>query len=142
MELKLFQSDPKVWANYCREDFRSVSGTLTCWLFISVLTQGFLGILVTAHFAVYDFGNKSALTLIFFSNCWIFDVDFRNLEKNRENISGFGDNCVWIGCFKQSLLPRGNMRHQESISYQTVSRFQMLLRQDFSNWKCFNAIEK
>ena len=43
-ELKLFGSDQKIWQNFCRAYFSSVSDPLTCWLSISVLTQGVLGI--------------------------------------------------------------------------------------------------
>ena len=43
-ERKLFQSDQKIWQNYCRVHLSSVSEPLTSWLSISVLTKGFLGI--------------------------------------------------------------------------------------------------
>ena len=42
--LKFFHIDKKIWQNYRREDFSSVSDTFTCWLSISVLTQDFLSI--------------------------------------------------------------------------------------------------
>ena len=57
-ELICFRSDQKVWLKYCRADLRSLSDRLTCWLSISVLTRGFLGISVTLFFAVYNFMNK------------------------------------------------------------------------------------
>ena len=43
-ELKLFQSDERIWQNYCRENFSSVSDHLTSWLSISFQRQVFLGI--------------------------------------------------------------------------------------------------
>ena len=43
-ELLFFQSDQKIWQKYCCEALSSVSDPLTCWLSISVLTWGFLGI--------------------------------------------------------------------------------------------------
>ena len=46
-ELIFFQSDQKIWQKYCRADLSSDSdplNPLTCWLSISVLTRGFLGI--------------------------------------------------------------------------------------------------
>ena len=43
-ELKLFQSDQKIWQNYCRVDLDSVSNTLTSWISINVLRRDFLGI--------------------------------------------------------------------------------------------------
>ena len=59
-----------------------------------------------------------------------------------ENILGFGDNCVWIGCLKHLLLSRENTCHHESRMYQIVSKFQILLRQNFSNWSYFGVMEK
>ena len=44
LELIFFESDQKIWQNFCREDLTSVPDLLTCWLSIIVLTQGFLGI--------------------------------------------------------------------------------------------------
>ena len=43
-ELKFFQSDQNIWQSYCRVDFSSVSGILTCWLSIRVLTPSFLAV--------------------------------------------------------------------------------------------------
>ena len=43
-ELKPFQIDKKVWQNYFREDFSSVSDILTYWFSVGVLTPSFLGI--------------------------------------------------------------------------------------------------
>ena len=53
-----FQSSQKIWQNDCCADLGSALDLLTCWLSISVLTQGFLAIEVTAIFAVYSFKNK------------------------------------------------------------------------------------
>ena len=44
LELIFFESDQKIWQNFCREHLTSVPDLLTCWLSIIVLTQGFLGI--------------------------------------------------------------------------------------------------
>ena len=43
-ELIFFQSNQKIWKNYCRADLCSVSNPLTCWLSISVLIRRFSGI--------------------------------------------------------------------------------------------------
>ena len=43
-ELIFFQSDKKIWQKYRREELRSVSDPLTCWLSITVLKRGFLRI--------------------------------------------------------------------------------------------------
>ena len=39
-----FESDQEISQKRCRADLSSVSDPLTCWLSISVLTRGFLGI--------------------------------------------------------------------------------------------------
>ena len=67
----------------------------------------------------------------FFSNYLKPDEQFGNVEKNWSNIFWFGDNCIWIGCVKQSLLLKENTCHPVSICEQTVSRFQMLLKENF-----------
>ena len=77
-----------------------------------------------------------------FSKSSKFDVDFRNVEKNQENILSFRENCIWIHFVKLALLPRQNACHHQSICSETVSRFQILLRQNFSNWSFFKLIEK
>ena len=43
-ELILFLKAQKIWQKYWRENLRSVSDLLTCWLSISVLTWRFVGI--------------------------------------------------------------------------------------------------
>ena len=77
----------------------------------------------------------------FFSK-WYIEVYFRNLKRNWENDLCFGENCIWIGCGKYSLLPGKNTCHRESISYQTVSRFQILLGKIFWNWSFFRLIKR
>ena len=43
-DLISFQSDQKIWQKYSSADLNSVYDPLTCWLSLSVLTRGFLGI--------------------------------------------------------------------------------------------------
>ena len=93
----------------CR--FQQLLDRLTCWLSISVLTQGFLDIKGATLFAVFNFVNTSATRLIFFLKCWKLHIDFRQLEKKSENLFRFLDNCIWIRCFKPSLLLRENLCH-------------------------------
>ena len=65
-ELIFLESDQKIWQKYRRANWSSFLVHLTCWMSISVLTWGFLGIWVTWLFAVYNFRNKSAVRLIFY----------------------------------------------------------------------------
>ena len=116
--------------------------TLTCWLFIRVLTQGFLGIYVTTLLAVYNFGSKSCMRLMFFFKMFkMFRNGEQNLE-NWENTLGFRDNCTLVDYVKGSHLSRESTCHREFISYQTVSTFQILLRQNFSNWSYFKVMKQ
>ena len=69
----------------------------------------------------------------FFPKYSKFYVDFGNTENNSENIFRFLNNCIWIGCVKHSLLLRENTSHRLSICWQNVSRFKLLLRQNFSS---------
>ena len=39
-----FQIDQKIWEKYFRADLSNHLDLLTCWLSISILTRGFLGI--------------------------------------------------------------------------------------------------
>ena len=114
-KLILFQSHQKIWQNYCHANLSTVFEPLTCWLHTSVLTGGFLGISVTALFAVYNFRKKSPLRFIFSSKYSKFYPDLRNAEKNWENAFPFLDNCFSIGCFKHSFLLRENTCHWLSI---------------------------
>ena len=43
-KVNFFQIDQRIWQSYCCEDFSIVLETLTCWLSITNLTWGFLGI--------------------------------------------------------------------------------------------------
>ena len=44
LRLIFFPSDKKMWQNHFRADLSNLSDLLTCWLSISILRQGFLGI--------------------------------------------------------------------------------------------------
>ena len=78
----------------------------------------------------------------FFSKCSKFDVDFRNGKKNWKKFLDFWENWIWIDFAKQSLLPRENACHRESIGQQRVKRFQILLRQNFLNRRSSWLIKK
>ena len=139
-ELKSFQSDKKIWQNYCREVFGSLSDFLTSWLCITILTEGFLAIYVTTLLAVYNFGNTSAMKgHLFFHNVQNLMLISEILKEIQKIFFCFGDNSPWIGSAKHSILPRENTCHRESTCYQRVSRFQILLRQNFSNRSYFKV---
>ena len=79
------QSDQKIWEKYFCPDLSSVSDPLTCWLYISVLIRGSLGIEVTPLFAVYNFIRKWTLRLIFCFNVIQILFRFRKCRKESHN---------------------------------------------------------
>ena len=78
----------------------------------------------------------------FFLKCSKFHVDLRYPEKKSEIFFNFRDNWIWVSCVKNSILPRENICHRELCSQLTVSRFQLLLRKNLSNWSSFTVIKK
>ena len=98
-----------------------------------------LDILVTTFFAVYNFGNTSVMTIIIFFKMFKIWWRFYKCLKRLSKFSSFWDNCILIGCAEHSLLARENTSHSEAISWKTVWRFEILLRQTFSNWIYFRV---
>ena len=90
----------------CRWDWRSVLARLLRCLWWGLLKRGFLGIYLTTSFRVRNFGNAECLRVTFFWKCSEFFVDFKNAQKNREQVFCFWDKCIWICCIKLSLLAR------------------------------------
>ena len=84
-----FQSDQKIWDKYFRPDLSSVSDPLTCWLYISVLIRGSLGIEVTPLFAVYNFRKKETLRLTFFFI--VIQILFRFCKCRKKSHNTFFD---------------------------------------------------
>ena len=52
---------------------------------------------------------------LFFQSIQNFMKISKIYKKNSQNIFRFLDNCIWIGCIKQSLLLRENASHRVSI---------------------------
>ena len=130
-ELIFFLNDQKIWEKFCRADLSSVSRTLTCWLFISVVTPGFLGSEVTGFLQSIILETNNLWGSSFFSKYSKFYADFRSGEKNSENVFWFGYNCIWIGCVKHSFLLRKNTFHWEPICSEKVWRFQIIIKNNF-----------
>ena len=71
---------------------------VTCW--------DFLEIWLTMFFGVRNFGNTSAMKVIFVRKRSKFNLHFKNSEINSENVFSFLENCTWICCLKLFLLRR------------------------------------
>ena len=56
--------------------------------------SGLLDIYITTFFGVFNFGNTSAMSVIFFQKCPKFNVDCHNAKANSEKKFCFRDNCI------------------------------------------------
>ena len=84
-------------------DFASILDAFTCWMWKRVLKRRFLESGLTKISTVCNFGNRLAMTIMFFfSKCLKFDVDSTNKTKNSEKVFGFSDNCIWVESCKFS----------------------------------------
>ena len=98
---------PSQWSiNWCGSDFNSVWSPLPSCLPKCRLKGEFLDSYLTTSFRVGNFGNTSAVRVIYFCKCSEFNLAFKNAAINSENIFCFWDNCIWIGSLKLSLLRR------------------------------------
>ena len=86
----------------CDPDFNSAWARLSCCLSKGPLKRDFLGIYLTTC-------SESVVLQIqtlwgsFFSKHSKFNLDFKNAEKNWEEVFPIWDNCIWIGNVKLSL---------------------------------------
>ena len=115
--------------------------TFNMFNMLSVLTRDFLGIYITSLFSVYNFRTISPRRGIFFWKYFKFYVDPWNSAKNWENFFLFGNSCISLGCVKHLLLLRENTFHRVSISWKTVSTFQILLKHKFLSWFSLGEIK-
>ena len=84
-QLNFGQSDETIFWKCCRADFSSVWDPLTCWLSKGVLKRGVLDIYLTTSLEVSNFGNTSAMRLIFFFKLLKIWCRFQNWrKKNRK----------------------------------------------------------
>ena len=106
-QLTWLGSDQFIWWRCCDEDFNSGSARLQCCLSKGPHKRDFLDIYVTTFSEVSNFGNTKSLRFIFFTKYLKFILDFENVAKKWENFFCFGDNCIWIGTVKLSLVRTG-----------------------------------
>ena len=86
--------------------FKQYLVRLTCCFTKSPLKGDFWEIWLTTFFGVRNFGNTSAMKVIFFRKCWEFTIAFANAAKNWESVFSFWDRWIWIGYLKLTLLKR------------------------------------
>ena len=118
-QLNWLGSDQWIWKGCCDADFKSVWTRLPCFLSKDHLKREFLGIFLTTFSESVISDLKIYETHLFFSKRSKFNLNFKNEAKNSEKASCFGDNCIWIGIVKLSLL---RTSYLQSISNVLTSR--------------------
>ena len=101
-ELNFLHSDQEIWQKGCHSDFSTVWSHLPCCLSKGLLKRDFFDIYPTRFFAIRNFGNTLAMTIIFFLKVFKSSSTFKIAEKNREKFFCFLDNCIWIDCVNLS----------------------------------------
>ena len=95
--------------------FQQCLGPFTMMLFNGSLKRYFSGIYLTTCPESVISEIKNLWGSSFFSKCFKFILDFKNLQKNSENVFCFWDNIIWIGIFNLSLLRTGYLPSAANI---------------------------
>ena len=136
-----------MWQRSCRSDCNSVSVRFPCSLSRGLLKRDLLEIDLTTSFLVRNFGNTSAMRIIFFWKCRKFNGDFKN-PKYLEKVFCFRDKSISIGCVKFSLLRKEyfllvvNLLTRREYLLSVVNIFSISVRETFSNSIAFTVINK
>ena len=69
--------------------FQLIWARLPCCFSKDPLKRDFLDIDLTTFFGVRNFGNTSAMRVIFFSKCSKFELDFKNEKKIQKKLFVF-----------------------------------------------------
>ena len=77
-------NDEKTWWKCSDGDFTSNWDSFTCWLSIRAPNRRFLQRGLSKFFTVCNFGKSLAMSIIFFSKCWKFDLDSKNRKKKKK----------------------------------------------------------
>ena len=136
-----------MWQRSCRSDCNSVSVRFPCSLSRGLLKRDLLEIDLTTSFLVRNFGNTSAMRIIFFWKCRKFNGDFKNPEY-LEKVFCFRDKSISTGCVKFSLLRKEyfllvvNLLTRREYLLSVVNIFSISVRETFSNSIAFTVINK
>ena len=100
-----------------------------------------LDIYLTTFFGIRNFGNTSALSVIFFWKCSKFYLQCKNTEKNSENVFPFRDKCISLWCVKLPLLRRKYFWPAVNVLKNSPEIIRSL-RETFPNLIIFTVINK
>ena len=78
------------------------------------------------------------MSVILFWKYSIFNVDFENTLKNGENVFGFWDNCMWMGCIKLSLFVRAHLSTTVVVLTNSLNLF-FITKRDLLQLKCISS---
>ena len=90
----------------CGSDFNRFWAGLLCCISKGLQKRNFLHVYLTTVSGIRNFRNTSAMRVIVVWKCSKFYLDFRNAKKKLRKGFFFGDDCIWSGCIKLSLLKR------------------------------------
>ena len=77
----------------------------------------------------------------FFWKCFKYNIDFKNGKKIPEKVFCFCDNCIWIGCFKLSLLRREYFSSTVNVLTSSL-KILPITKRDFSLLSCLHSYQK
>ena len=103
--------------------------------------NGTLEICLTTFFGVCNFGNTSAMRVVFFFENDKNLICISKMQKQIRKMLSFWDNCIWIGCLKLCLLKRKYLPSAVSVLRNIVNT-RVSLREIFSNFTTFTLINK
>ena len=141
-KLIFFQSQQKDMTKILPRNFKERFGAFNMLTAHKYSNTSLFTLLSNPAFWSLEYQKNNLWGSSFFRRYSKLYLDLGNTEKNRKFFFRVLDNCIWIGCGKHSLLPRENTFHRVSICYQTVSRFQILLRQNSLSSFYFRVIKE
>ena len=99
MQIRLSQSDEKIWSKCSHAPFSRVYEPLTCWISKGVLKRCFLESGLNKSLTVCNFRNKVAITIILFFKMFKISSGTKNTKK----VFRYKDNCIpiWDNKFSQ-----------------------------------------
>ena len=139
LKLNFLQKEQLIWERWCGSDFSSVWSALPCCFSKSPLEREILDIYLTTFFGVPNFGNRSAVRIIFFF--WKYsklNLDFKNEKANWKKNFCFCCNCIWICCLKLSLLRREYLS-SHVIMLRNIIESLSITKRDFLQLNCLHS---
>ena len=104
LQLNCLSSDQWILYRWCDSDLNSAWAPLPCCLSKGSLKWDFLVIHLTTFSESIISKTQNLWESYFHSKCLKFNAIFKNAAKHWEKAFCFGENCIWTGIVKLSLL--------------------------------------